>query len=174
MPASLAILFDAGSLVPGLIFMILGPLQFVRGIRTRMPAVHRWIGRFFLGVGLVIGITAYGLPFQTSIGGANETAATTAFASLFLFALYKAYLYAWGRDFAQHREWMIRVFAIGLAVATVRPIVGVFFATGRLTGLTPHEFFGTAFWLGFTLQTIAAEVWINYTRPAPARVAAIM
>ena len=42
-------------------------------------------------------------------------------------------------------------FAIGLAVATIRPIVGIFFATSRLTHLTPRDFFGTAFWLGFTL-----------------------
>ena len=59
---------------------------------------------------------------------------------------------------------MIRAFAIGLAVSFVRPIVGVFFATSRITHLTPHDFFGIAFWLGFTIQSIAAEIWINYTR----------
>src|SRR2546426_5373850 len=32
------------------------------------------------------------------------------------------------REFAQHREWMIRGYAIGLAVATIRPIMGTFFA----------------------------------------------
>ncbi|MGI8741139.1 MAG: DUF2306 domain-containing protein [Bryobacteraceae bacterium] len=161
-------------IIPGFFFMLLGPMQFVRRIRARMPAVHRWIGRIFLSLGLVIGITAFGLGFQTSIGGVNETVATTLFALLFLFSLCKAYIHARRREFAPHREWMIRAFAIGLAVATIRPIIGVFFATSHLTGLTPHEFFGTGFWLGFTLQTIAAEVWINHTRPAPARVAAIM
>jgi hypothetical protein len=30
--------------------------------------------------------------------------------------------------------------------------------------LKPHEFFGIAFWIGFTLHLIAAEFWINYTR----------
>ena len=60
---------------------------------------------------------------------------------------------------------MIRAFAIGLAVAFVRPIVGVFFATSRITHLPPQSFFGTAFWLGFTIQLIAAEAWIDYTRP---------
>ena len=60
---------------------------------------------------------------------------------------------------------MIRAFAIGLAVAFVRPIVGAFFATSRITHLGPQSFFGTAFWLGFTIQSIAAEAWINYTRP---------
>jgi hypothetical protein len=43
--------------------------------------------------------------------------------------------------------------------------VAVFFATARLTHLTPHDFFGTAFWLGFTTHLITAQAWINYTRP---------
>ena len=67
-------------------------------------------------------------------------------------------------DFARHREWMIRAYAIGLAVAAIRPIVGVFFATSRLTGLTPHDFFGIAFWIGFVIQTSVAELWIRATR----------
>jgi len=60
---------------------------------------------------------------------------------------------------------MIRAFSIGLAVVTIRPIVGIFFATARFTGLTPYEFFGTAFWIGFVLHLIAAEVWVQCTRP---------
>jgi hypothetical protein len=62
---------------------------------------------------------------------------------------------------------MIRGFAIGLAVATIRPIMGAFFAAAVLQGHRPEprEFFGTAFWIGFTLQMIAAEIWINHTRP---------
>jgi len=50
-------------------------------------------------------------------------------------------------------------------VATIRPIVAIFFATSRFSGLTPYEFFGTAFWIGFVLHLVAAEVWIQRTRP---------
>jgi hypothetical protein len=111
---------------------------------------------------LVIGVTALVMSFLMSIGGANETAATSFFAVIFLFALAKAFLHIRRREISQHRAWMIRTFVIGLAVATIRPMVGMFFA---LTDLSPQEFFGIAFWLGFTLHLIAAEVWINYTRP---------
>jgi hypothetical protein len=76
------------------------------------------------------------------------------------------------REIALHREWMIRAFSIGLAVATIRPIIGFFFATSRFTGLTPYEFFGTAFWIGFVLHLIAAEAWIHSTRTAGVRLAA--
>ena len=144
--------------------MVLGPLQFVRRIRSRHLRFHRWSGRVFVSLGLVIGVSALAMSFKTSIGGVNETVATTLFAIVFLFDLVKAFVHIRRREIARHREWMIRAYAIGLAVATIRPIVGVFFATSPLTHLTPHEFFGTAFWLGFTIHLIAAEAWINYTR----------
>jgi hypothetical protein len=60
---------------------------------------------------------------------------------------------------------MIRAFSMGLAVAAIRPIMGVFFATSPLSGLTPREFFGIAFWIGFVLHLIAAEAWIHTTMP---------
>jgi len=152
-------------IIPGLLFVVLAPLQFVGKLRSRRPGLHRWTGRVVIASGLIIGGTALVMSPQMAIGGANETAATMLFAIIFLFALIKAFLYIRRGKVALHREWMIRAFAIGMAVATVRPIMGAFFATSRITHLTPHDFFGTAFWLGFTIQSIAAEIWISYTRP---------
>jgi uncharacterized membrane protein len=153
-------------IVPGLLFMLLGPFQFSRRIRARHLRWHRLNGRIFVACGLVIGISALVMSFgMPAIGGVNQAAATTLFASFFLFALGKAFWHIRRREIALHREWMIRAFAIGLAVATIRPIVGIFFATSRLSGLTPHEFFGIAFWIGFVLQLIAAEGWIHLTMP---------
>lgn len=152
-------------IVPGLIFVLLGPLQFVRTLRVRRPRLHRWMGRAVLISGLVIGCTALVMSPQMAIGGINESAATILFAIVFLFSLVKAYFAIRRRKVESHREWMIRAFAIGMAVATIRPIMGVFFATSRITHMTPHDFFGTAFWLGFTIQFMIAEAWINYTRP---------
>jgi uncharacterized membrane protein len=157
-------------IVPGMLFMVLGPLQFVRGLRAKYPQVHRWSGRIFLTTSAVVGITGLTLAFGKTIGGVDEKAAVTLFGSFFLIALARGLWHALRREFAQHREWMIRGYAIGLAVATVRPIMGTFFAAAVLRGHRPEprEFFGTAFWVGFTLQMIAAEIWINYTRPKTA------
>src|SRR6202790_1091159 len=152
-------------IVPGLLFMVLGPLQFSSTIRARHLRWHRWSGRIFVSCGLVIGISALVMSFgMPAIGGINQAAATTLFATFFLFALCKAFWHIRRREIALHREWMIRTFAIGLAVAAIRPIVGVFFATSPLTGLTPREFFGIAFWIGFVLHLIAAEAWIRTTQ----------
>jgi uncharacterized membrane protein len=152
-------------ILPGGLFLVLGSLQFVRRLRSRRPRLHRWMGRVAVVLGLITGITALVMSPQMAIGGANETAATMLFAIIFLFSLIRAFLLIRKGNVALHREWMIRAFATGLAVATIRPIMGVFFATRSITHLTPHDFFGIAFWLGFTMQLIAAEVWINYSRP---------
>ncbi|HKV25318.1 MAG TPA: DUF2306 domain-containing protein [Candidatus Acidoferrum sp.] len=156
--------------IPGILFMILGPLQFVKKLRAKYPRLHRWSGRIFLCASGIIGVTGLTMAWGKTIGGMDETAAITLFGVFFLFALAKAFWHAIHREFARHREWMIRGYAIGLAVATIRPIIGAFFAVSVARGHVPdpHEFFGTAFWIGFTLQMMAAEAWINYTRPTAA------
>jgi len=111
--------------------------------------------------GLIIGISALIMSYTMNIGGPNETAATTLFAIVFLICLIKAYRHIRRKELERHREWMIRAYGVGLGVATTRPIVGMFFAFRRLT---PHEFFGIAFWLGFTITLLAAEAWVDYTR----------
>jgi uncharacterized membrane protein len=159
-------------IVPGILFMILGPLQFSSTIRARHLRWHRLSGRVFVVCGLVIGISALVMSFgMPAIGGINQAAATTLFGAFFLFALCKAFWHIRRRAVALHREWMIRAFAVGLAVATIRPIIGVFFSTSPLSGLTPREFFGIAFWIGFVLHLIAAEAWIHTAPPAQSAVA---
>jgi hypothetical protein len=153
-------------IMPGLLFVLLAPFQFVGRLRNSKSRLHRWMGRIALCSGIVIGVTALVMSPQMAIGGANEIAATMFFAVIFLFSLIRAFVYIRRGNFTLHREWMIRAFAIAFAVATIRPIMGIFFATRSLTHLTPHDFFGIAFWLGFTIHLIAAEAWINYTRPA--------
>jgi uncharacterized membrane protein len=160
-------------IIPGLLFFLLAPLQFVRTLRTRRPRLHRWMGRVVLASGIIIGVTALVMSPQMAIGGVSESAATMFFAIVFLYSLVKAFLSIRRRKVALHREWMIRAFAIAFAVATIRPIVGVFFATSRITHLTPHDFFGAAFWLGFTIHLIVAEAWINYTRPVVAHASSV-
>jgi uncharacterized membrane protein len=150
-------------IIPGLAFVVLGPFQFMPGLRKRRPTLHRWMGRIFLADALIIGITALIMSPAMAIGGIIETAATFVFGVLFLFCLGKGLIAIRARRIAEHRRWMIRSYAIGLGVATVRPIVGVFFATARFTHLTPHDFFGIAFWIGFTLSLAAAETWIRMT-----------
>jgi len=149
-------------ILPGLLFVTLGPLQFNAGLRARHPMWHRVSGRVFLCAALTIGITAFVMTFAVpAIGGPLQAAATGIFSVYFLIALGKGFWHIQKREFALHRKWMIRAFSMGIAVATVRPIVGLFFATGRITGLTPRQFFGVAFWIGFLLHLVLTEYWLR-------------
>lgn len=70
-------------ILSGLLFMILGPLQFSSTIRKRYLRWHRWSGRVFVVCGGVIGVT--GMSFaMPAIGGFNRAAATTLFGSFFI------------------------------------------------------------------------------------------
>jgi hypothetical protein len=164
--------FDAGfaqhpfitflHILPGALFMILGPLQFLPVIRVKYPRFHRRSGRVVIFCGYIIGLSALVMPFILKpIGGLNEAAATTFFALYFLIALTMAWRSAQQGESVLYHQWMIRMFSIGLAIGTIRPIMALFFA---FSGLPPQVFFGTAFWLGFTLHLVLAEAWINYTR----------
>jgi uncharacterized membrane protein len=145
-------------IIPGVLFLVLTPLQFSKKLRGRNIQIHRVLGWIVAVCAFIIGITALIMSFNMAIGGAVETAVTLTFALYFLFALFKALYHIKQKQVSIHREWMIRMFAIGLAIATVRPIVGLFFG---FSNLGPHQFFGYAFWIGFLIHAIIAEVYIR-------------
>jgi hypothetical protein len=150
-------------ILPALALILLVPFQFSRRFRAQHLKAHRWIGRVVMVLGLIVGVSGLAL-LKNPVGGAAEVTVILFFDTLFLVALAKAYVYARARAIALHREWVIRAMSVAVGVATVRPIMGVFFATARLTGMTPHEFFGIAFWIGLTLTSVAGEAWIRHTR----------
>jgi len=150
-------------IVPSLLFVLLVPLQFVSRLRRSYPRVHRWTGRLVMGLGLVLGISALRLSAHP-VGGIVEASATTLFGCCFLFCLAAAWVHIRNGRMQLHREWALRMVAIALGVATTRPIMAVFFATSRLTGLKPEQFFGPAMWLGFVSTYLAGEMWIRRTR----------
>ena len=56
---------------------------------------------------------------------------------------------------------MTRAVGILLGIATTRPVMGVFFATSAFTHLQPKQFFGMAFWIGFSINTLVVELWLR-------------
>lgn len=120
----------------------------------------KWIRPILLAIGTVVGGTAFAMSVFAT-GGRVEQAAVLLFNSLFLYWLWRAYLQGrQGEDEEAHRSW-IRSVAILLGIATTRPVMGFFFATSRLTGLQPEQFFGIAFWIGFSINTLAVEWWLR-------------
>jgi hypothetical protein len=146
-------------IVPALLFVVLLPLWFLPAVRRR-PEVHRRVMYALVILGAIIGVTALLLSLHP-VGGVNEASAAILYDCLFLFSLGRAWLLFRRGEFALHRTWMMRGIAVLLGIATTRPVMGVFFATARVTHLQPQQFFGTAFWIGFTVTYIAGEAYLR-------------
>jgi uncharacterized membrane protein YqgA involved in biofilm formation len=149
-------------IVPGVLFLTLAPLQFVARIRRRRISIHRGLGRILATCAAISGVIVLVLNVVfPAFGGISTQTATAFFGVIFLFSLAMAIRHILRKEVRQHREWMIRTFALAVGVATVRVF---FLLLGAMTGLSFEETFGASFWLGFGVNLVVAEVWINYTR----------
>jgi Predicted membrane protein (DUF2306) len=142
-------------ILPALAFVLVTP--FFVFAKSNKSA---WAERVLFPLGLVVGITAYAMSTY-SVGGWVERSAVLLFNTLFLFSLLQAYLYMKRGDSQLKSRWLIRAIAILLGIAVTRPVMGIFFATSRVTGLQPQQFFGIAFWIGFSTSTLIGELWLR-------------
>jgi len=138
-----------------LVFICLLPLMFWERTR-RLAAVH-WV---HYALGATVALTAYAMSAY-SVGGWIERSAVLLFDTLFLVCLGKS-LRAWrAGDRMGEWRWTLRSTATVLGIATTRPVMGVFFATSQRTHWTPQQFFGPAFWIGFSINVFVMEVWLR-------------
>jgi hypothetical protein len=142
-------------IVPALLFVVVTPF-----VLLTEDGRHNSLERLMYPLGLIVGITAYAMS-AWAVGGWVERAAVFVFNSLFLYQLAKAFVFHRNNDVWRKRVALLRSVAILLGIATTRPVMGIFFATSRLTHLTPQQFFGYAFWIGFSINTIAVEFWLR-------------
>lgn len=143
----------------GIVALLVGPLQFVRGIRAKMPALHRATGRIYVGT------CAIGAPagFMLAIGTEAGPIAGTGFAvaallwPLFTFLGVRA---AIERRLAEHREWMIRSYAITANAITLRLML-------PLAGVLGFDFFAAysvIAWISWIANLVLAETYLRRTR----------
>lgn len=101
------------------IALLVGPFQFLAGLRARRPGLHRWTGRTYVLACLVGGLSGAVLAFGVKTG----IASTIGFGGLalsWLATTWLAYDAARRGAIAEHRRWMIRSFALTFAAVTLR------------------------------------------------------
>ncbi|MEV0622013.1 DUF2306 domain-containing protein [Nonomuraea sp. NPDC050404] len=107
-----------------LVALVLGPLQFVPAIRARRR-VHRVIGRCYLLAGVLpSALTA--VPVALLSGRLITQIGLTIPAVLWLVTGWLAVRAARRRDFAAHRNWMMRNYALTFLAVTSRILVPLF------------------------------------------------
>jgi uncharacterized membrane protein len=150
--------------------MITGAFQFLKPLRQKAPAVHRWIGRIY-----VTACTAGGVAGGTI--ALSSTAGPIAGWGFFMLAILwvpftlLGWTAAMRRDFIAHERWMIRSFALTFGAVTLRlylPAVGIL----DLEFLPAYRIIAWAAWVP---NLIVAELWLRSrpnlrlrAKPAPA------
>lgn len=148
-------------IIPGLVYLLGGPVQLTARIRDRHRGFHRGLGRWVvLPAGLITGVFAIVVGIVMPFGGLVEASASVVFGSWFLAALLTAWAAVRRGDVIRHRRWMIRAYAVGLAVGLIRIVVGV----GEAAGIGIDRSFGAAFWIAFVTMAVAAEWWLATDR----------
>ncbi len=100
--------------------MALGPFQFSARLRARNPALHRWMGRLYLGIGVLFGGLAGLYVALYAFGGTIAQAGFACLALAWLYTGARAYAAIRARDLVAHRRWMVRNFALTFAAVTLR------------------------------------------------------
>jgi uncharacterized membrane protein len=147
--------------LPGLIFLLIGLVQFMPALRRHALPLHRWMGRIFIISGLTSGISVLWLSVRLpAMGGMLTLVGTTIFAIAMMTCLITAYRAIRRMDVRRHRSFMIRAYAIGSAVATTR-LVGLIGT--KFLGLDFITYFGYWLWIAMLIHIIVAELIVKRT-----------
>jgi len=144
--------------LPGALFLTLGPLQFSRRIRTRHLRFHRWSGRVLVVAAIISAIASFYFGILHPFAGFGEASAIATFGALIVFSVVRGFIAIRRGDVVRHRQWMIRAFAIGIGISTIRVIGAIVQLAARTT---PAETVTISFWVGWTLTLAVAETWIR-------------
>jgi uncharacterized membrane protein len=151
--------FLAAHVAGGVVALLLGPLQFVRRIRSRMPALHRAIGLTYVAACAV----AAPAGFMLALGTVAGPVAGAGFAALALLSAAFTFLglrAAIGRRFEEHREWMLRSFALVAAAITLRLML----PAAGLLGLDFLPAYRAIAWLSWLSNLALCEYYIRRRR----------
>mgnify|MGYP000559905449 FL=1 len=151
--------------VPGLLYLILAPLQFLSSIRRKFPTFHRWSGRFLVVFSLTLGIAAMLIGLFFPYSGLPEQIVIAFFGIFFVMSASIGFIRARQKDFKAHREWMLRSFSIGLAIVTMRLIfVPILIVIGRPTTEDAQFWSIVSFTAAYFLHWFVVEWWIRQSR----------
>jgi len=150
--------------VAGIPALLIGPLQFVRRIRARTPALHRATGLAYVAACAVAAPAGLMLALGTTAGPIAATGFAIPAILLPLFT-WLGLAAALGRRFADHREWMIRSYAIVATAITLRLML----PASNLLGFDFLPAYQVISWLAWTTNLILAEYHIRRRRGARGR-----
>ncbi len=143
-------------IVGGMMALLFGPPQFLRRLRDRAPAVHRWSGRLYLA-GVAIGGVGGLVMASMAYGGPAARLGFAALAVAWLFTTFTALRRILQRDITAHKRWMVRSFALTFAAVLLR----LWLPGLTAAGLAFEVAYPAVAWLCWVPNLVVAEVGLR-------------
>ncbi|MEQ1579718.1 MAG: DUF2306 domain-containing protein [Steroidobacteraceae bacterium] len=140
--------------------LLLGPWQFSTRLRVARPNLHRWMGRVYLGIGVLIGGLAGLYMAFHAFGGGVAQSGFGMLALLWLFTGLRAYLAIRAGDVISHRRWMVRNFALSFAAVTLR----LWLPGSVASGIAFEVAYPVIAWACWVPNLVIAEIAFNRGR----------
>ena len=143
----------------GAIVLLFAPLQFSDRLRQRFTKAHRVMGRLYVvGVFVLAPLGAYIQHYQERTGMPRSfTVLAYVDAAMLMIATALAFLFAFRRKIALHRQWATRSYAIALVFIAGRFVMGI---TGWETlGI---EIVQAIIWSCLALSVVFADISIHW------------
>lgn len=143
----------------GAIVLLFAPLQFSERLRKRFTKAHRVMGRLYVvGAFGLAPLGAYIQYYQERMGAPRSfTILGVVDAAMLMSATFLAFLFAYRRKIALHRQWATRSYAIALVFIAGRFVMGV---TGWET--LGVEIVQAIIWSCLALSLLFADVAIHW------------
>jgi uncharacterized membrane protein len=143
--------------------LAVGPLQFWTRLRNTRRTLHRWLGRTYLGVGVLVGGTAGLYMAFHAWGGLIARLGFACLAIAWLYTGTRAWLAIRAGDAASHRALMVRNFSLTFAAVTLR----LYLPAAGVAGIGFDVAYPAIAWLCWVPNLAAAELSFNKTNAAP-------
>lgn len=141
--------------------LAIGPFQFLARIREKHIRLHRWMGRVYLGVGVLVGGVAGLYMSQFAHGGPLGQLGFGALALAWLYTGARAFDAVRRGEITDHRRWMIRNYALAFAAVTLR----IYLPASMLAGADFALAYGIIAWACWLPNLVFAE-WLLRTKTA--------
>ncbi len=144
----------------GVLAIVIGPFQFWRGFRQRYPGLHRLLGVAYLAATVGFGGIGGLLLAPYSYGGLLTHLGFGVLATLWMVTGTVAFWSILRGRLPQHREWMIRSYALTFAAATLRLWLPALVALG----VEFEQAYQLVAWISWVPNLIIIECWLRMTR----------
>ena len=143
--------------------LALGPFQFSAKLRARRLPLHRWLGRVYLGVGVLVGGLAGLFMAVHAFGGLAARLGFGCLALAWLYTGLRAYLAISARNIVSHRRWMVRNFSLTFAAVTLR----LWLPASVASGIAFELAYPVIAWLCWVPNLLVAELLFNQIHNGP-------